>query len=356
MQISVARPGELGPGEIAAWHSMQYQTPSLGNPFLSPEFAVAVDKVRPDARVAVLADGATITGFFPFQRRRFGIGVPIAAGLNDCQGLIHAPGMEWDASELLRACGIAVWQFDHLVDGQHSFKPYKTTAAPSPVINLVDGFAAYRDKLRVKSPGFYKDIIRKAHKLEREIGALEFTADSRDIADLRVLMGWKSEQYRRTGWPDVFDRPWIVHLIDCLFDTQTDHFGGLLSVLYAARTPVAAHFGLSSRHTLAHWFPAYDVRFRRQSPGLVHNLRMAEAMAGRGVGLIDLGKGLGRYKETLRSYDLFVAEGLVARGPLVASAHRAGSTVASHARHTIKRYPPLFRAADRLLRRYGRIA
>src|SRR5689334_11411149 len=102
MQISVARPNELGSGEIAAWHSMQRQTPSLGNPFLSPEFAIAVGKFRPDARIAVLADGPTITGFFPFQRRRFGIGVPIAAGLNDCQGLIHAPGMEWDARELLR--------------------------------------------------------------------------------------------------------------------------------------------------------------------------------------------------------------------------------------------------------------
>ena len=28
-------------------------------------------------------------GFFPFERRRFGVGVPLGAGMNDCQGLPH---------------------------------------------------------------------------------------------------------------------------------------------------------------------------------------------------------------------------------------------------------------------------
>ena len=110
VQISVVRPGELGPGEIAAWHSIRRQTGSLASPFLCPEFAVAVGRVRPDARVALLADGPDIVGFFPFQRRRLGVGVPIGAGLSNCQGLIHAPGAEWDARELLRACQLSVWQ------------------------------------------------------------------------------------------------------------------------------------------------------------------------------------------------------------------------------------------------------
>ena len=335
---------------------MQRQTEALANPFLCPEFAIAVDKFRPDARVAVIADGPEITGFFPFERRRLGIAVPIGAGLNDCQGLIHAPGMEWDAKELLRACKIVAWQFDHLVDGQRPFDHYKMAVAPSPVIDLSDGFAAYREKLRVKSPQFCKDIERKTRKLEREVGELDFAVDSRDIAELRTLMGWKSDQYRKNGWPDVFDRAWIVDLVDYLFSTHNDRFSGLLSVLYAARMPVAAHFGLRAGHVLAHWFPAYDAHFGRQSPGLIQHLRMAEATAGLGIRLIDLGTGLGRYKEALRSYDLFVAEGLVARGALVASAHRTGGALTGQVRRKIKQYPPLFRAADRLLRHYGRIA
>ena len=182
---------------------MQRETASLANPFLCPEFAAAVDTFRSGARVAVLADGPTTIGFFPYERRKFGIGVSIGAGLNDCQGLIHATGAEWDSRELLRACKIAIWQFDNLVEGQLPFDRYKVAVAPSPVIDLTDGFAAYHEKLRVKSPQFSKDLARKARKLERETGELSFTVDSRDVAELRALMVWKSGQYHRNGWPDV---------------------------------------------------------------------------------------------------------------------------------------------------------
>ena len=69
-----------------------------------------------------------------------------------------------------------------------------------------------------------------------------------------------------------------------------------------------------------------------------------------------MGTGAERYKQTLRSHDLFVAEGVVAPGPLLARAHRVRSALASWARRQIRQYPPLFRAADRLLRHYGRIS
>jgi CelD/BcsL family acetyltransferase involved in cellulose biosynthesis len=55
VQITVVRPEELGAAEIAAWHSMQAKTESLGNPFLSPEFTLAVGHLRPGARVRVPA-------------------------------------------------------------------------------------------------------------------------------------------------------------------------------------------------------------------------------------------------------------------------------------------------------------
>jgi CelD/BcsL family acetyltransferase involved in cellulose biosynthesis len=355
VQISVARPSELGPDEIAAWHSMQLKTGSLANPFLCSDFAVAVGNFRPNARVAVLEDGAEIVGFFPFERRRLGVGVPIGAGLTDCQGLIHAPAVEWDPRELLRACNVSVWQFDHLVEGQRPFERYAVAVTPSPVIDLTDGFVAYQEKLRVKSPQFCKDLGRKTRKLERDAGELRFVVDSRDIVGLRALIRWKSDQYRRNGWIDIFDRPWMVELVDYLFSTNSDRFGGLLSLLYAGDTPVAAHFGLRAGHVLAHWFPAYDTRFSRQSPGLIQHLRMAEETAALGVHLIDMGTGVERYKQTLKSHDLFVAEGMVAQDSLLAGAHRIRSASVSWARHQIKQHPPLFRAADQLLRHYGRI-
>ena len=356
MQISVARPSELGRGEIAAWHSMQRKTGSLANPFLCPEFAIAVDTFRTDARVAVLTDGPETVGFFPFQKRRFGVGVPIGAGLSDCQGLIHEPTVEWDPRNLLRACNLSVWQFDHLIEDQRPFERYVAAVEPSPVIDLTDGFAVYYEKLRVKSPRFCQDLARRARKLEREVGELHFVVDSPDLTGLRVLMGWKSDQYRRRGWLDRFDRPWIVDLVDYLFSTREDRFGGLLSLLYAGETPVAGHFGLRSDHILAHWFPAYDTRFSRQSPGLIQHLRMAEGTAALGVRLIDLGKGAERYKQTLKSHELYVAEGMVARGTLLAGAHRVQSNAIDWARPRIKRHPRVLRGIDQLLRHFGRIS
>ena len=354
MQISVARPGELGPPEIAAWQSMQRKTESLANPFLCPEFAVAVDRVRADARVAVLTDGPDIVGFFPFQRRRLGVGVPIGSGLNDCQGVIHAPDVSWHLGELLRACGLSVWQFDCLVEDQWPFEASTVTVATSPVIDITDGFETYQENLRAKSPQFCKDLGRRTRKLEREAGELWFVVDSDDAAELRSLMRWKSEQYRRTGWIDFFDRPWLVELVDDLFNTHTDNFGGLLSVLYAGKAPVAAHFGLRSAHVLAHCYPAYDPQFGRQSPGLIHHLRLIEETAALGVDLIDMGKGPERYKQTLKSRDLFVAEGIVARGRAHAAAHRARTGVTKWAGPRIRQHPRLFSAVDQLLRHYDR--
>ena len=256
---------------------------------------------------------------------------------------------------MLTACRLSVWHFDHLVEGQKAFAPYTASVAPSPVIDLAGGFTSYYENLRLRSPQFCKDISRKTRKLEREVGALHFAVGSHDPAELRALLAWKSEQYRRNGWLDVFGRRWVADLVDLLFSMRSDRFGGMLSVLYAGGAPVAAHFGLRSGPLLAHWFPSYDMRFSKHSPGLIQHVRMAEEMAAEGVQLIDMGTGTQRYKQTLRSHDLFVAEGMVPRGPLSAGAHRICGAAAGWTRGKVRESPVLFRVADELLRRLGRI-
>ena len=337
---------------------MQRETRYLANPFLCPEFAIAVDKFRPHARVAVLLDGPTIVGFFPFERRRFGIGVPIGAGLSDCQGLIHAPGLEWDSRELLRACNISVWHFDHLVEGQRPFERYAAAVASSPVIDLTDGFVAYQEKLRIKSSKFFRQLASKARILERDAGNVCFIVDSRDTAGLRALMRWKSDQLRRTGLKNLFDRSWIVDLVDYLFSTHNDWFGGQLSLMYAGETLISTQFDIRFDHVLAGWIAAYDrqSRFSRQSPGLIHHLRKAEETAGLGIHLIDLGEGTEPYKQKLKNHELFVAEGMATGGSSLAAVHRVRSGALRWARPQIKRHPHLFRmfrTADRLLWRSG---
>ena len=78
MRVNVIHPAELGATEIESWHRLQRATPSLGHPFLSPEYAITVGRYRPESRVAVLTDGNDAIGFFPFEKRQFGLGMPIS--------------------------------------------------------------------------------------------------------------------------------------------------------------------------------------------------------------------------------------------------------------------------------------
>ena len=179
VRVLLVRPCELGPTEIAAWQSMQLATPSLANPFLSPEFAVAAGRFRSGTQVAILTEGQSIIGFFPFERRRLSAGVPVCGWLSPCQGLIHAPGVQWDSRELLRACRLSAWKFDNLVADQLPFRPYHAAMALAPMIDLTDGFDAYYAKLRIKSPRFCRELARRSRKLAREAGELHMVADSR---------------------------------------------------------------------------------------------------------------------------------------------------------------------------------
>jgi CelD/BcsL family acetyltransferase involved in cellulose biosynthesis len=233
--VSLIHPSELGRSEIAAWHSMQQATPVLANPFLSPEFAMAVGRFRPGARVAVLTEGQSTTGFFPFERRRLGVGVPICGWLTPCQGVVHTPGASWDPRELLRGCRLSAWRFDNLIATQKAFTAYHSAIVPSAMIDLSDGFEAYYAKLRVKSSRFCREIERRARKLQREYGELRVVADSRDAGVLRTLMDWKSEQYRQTNHVDRFEQPWLVELLDILLATRGSQLNGLLSSACARR-------------------------------------------------------------------------------------------------------------------------
>lgn len=334
-----------------AFHAAGYA--ALANPFLSPEFAVAVGRTRPNAQVAVLMDGQSIAGFFPFERRRLGMGVPIGGWLSHYQGLIHAPGAEWEPRELLRGCQLSAWQFDNLIIGQQPFRPYHAITGPSPMIDLADGFDAYYAMLRAKSPRFCKELARKTRKLGREVGELRVVVDSRDNNLLHRLMAWKSDQYRRTGCADTFERPWVVSLFESLLATPSSYAGGLLSVLFAGDQPVAAQFGLRTGNLLVGWYTGYDTRFARYSPGMIHLMQMAEQLAATGICAIYMGKGSKKYTMALRSHDVLVAEGVVTGRSVLGSVHGIQRASTRWAVRTVRQHPRLHRAADQILRRSG---
>jgi CelD/BcsL family acetyltransferase involved in cellulose biosynthesis len=351
MRIEVIRPDELGEAELRRWRGLQASTPALANPFLSPEFTLAVGRFRAGARVAVLSDGGGVAGFFPHERHALGIGRPIGAGLTDCQGLIAPSDLEFDVRALLRACRLSVWEFDHLLAEQTVFAPYHAETRVEPVMDLREGFAAYAEAARRRSPKTIKTVRYKERKLGREAGEVTYTFDETDPAELRRLMAWKSAQYRRTGRTDRFAESWIVALAEHLHATRT----GVLSVLRAGGRPVSAHLGLRIGSVMAGWFPAYDTEFARYSPGMIGHLRMAEAAAEAGVTQIAMGRGGREYKDWLKNGEFSIAEGRVARASAAAGLHWVKGAPVRRARSAVLAHPALYARADRVLKTYARL-
>jgi CelD/BcsL family acetyltransferase involved in cellulose biosynthesis len=333
---------------------MQRTTPSLDNPFLTPEFAMAVGSFRPGAQIAILTDSESIIGFFPFERRLLGTAAPICGWLTPCQGLIHAPQAEWDPRELISGCGLSSWRFDNLIVDQQPFRPYHTSTMPAPLIDLADGFDTYYEKLRARSPRFCKELNRKSRKIGREIGELRIAPDSRDPSVLNALMAWKSAQYRQTSHVDRFRQPWLVGLLETLLTTRCEGVSGVLSALYAGDDLVAAQFGLRSERLFVGWFTAYDTRFRKYAPGVVHLRLLAEEMADVGISVIDMGAGAENYyKEVMKSRDGYVALGIVTNRSLVGVAHHARSALTWSVRRSVRQHPGLSRVARQMLRHSG---
>ncbi|MCT9142823.1 GNAT family N-acetyltransferase, partial [Streptomyces violarus] len=312
-RVLVLRPDELGPNDQKMWREIRTESAAPANPFLDPAFTTLVGQVRPGARVAVLLDDGSPVGFFPYERGPLGQGRAIGLGVSDSQGAVLRPGIRLDARGLLRSCALSSWEFDNLEAGQGLFVPHAAEELASPVVDIGEGFERYTKRLRAKSPGFLRQTLAKERKLARQVGEVRFVYDALDPDALRALMDWKSAQYRRTGRRDRFAQEWITRLVTLLGESEEPECRGVLSVLYAADRPVAAHFGLRSRTVLCWWFPAYDRAYAKYSPGLVLQLRMLEAAAADGVETVDLGSGPARYKESLKTRDLPVYEGAVVR-------------------------------------------
>lgn len=348
-------PGELGAADTEAWRELRAKADAPANPFMEPEFTLAVGRVRPAARVAVLREDGEAAGFFPYEKGPLGHGRAIGLGVSDCQGAVLRPGLRLDTRHLLRACSLSAWDFDNLEADQQLFLPYAGRGFASPVIDVGGGYARYEEVLRRQSPKFFRTTAAKERKLDRQAGDVRFVFDERDPAVLRTLMAWKSAQYRRTGRKDRFAQEWISHLVRLLAETRAPGCSGVLSVLYVGGRPAAAHFGLRSRTVLSCWFPAYDPEFAKFSPGLILHLRMAEAAAAEGIGMLDLGRGAAEYKDALKTGELQVHEGAAVRPGPGAALYWLSREPSRRAHGFVRDRPRLARFASEALNRAARL-
>lgn len=284
--------------------------------------------------MAILEEDGQPVGFFPFQRGRFGMGRPVGTILSDIHGAVVAPDVQWDAQALMRASGLKLWEFHHLLASQAPFEPFHQIRRDSMQIDLEAGFETYLGGVEAAHGHSMRHLRRKTRKLEREHGPLSFVHHDGDPTALETLFGWKADQYTKTGTVNILEHRWVREVLGRVHATQGDDFQGLLSFILAEGRPVAAHLGMRSAGALHYWFPAYDPAFAPYSPGLILLMRLAEASQTAGVDTIDLGTGDYEFKRMLANRVVVVAEGAVTTPSAIAKAVAARRTAKTLIRRT----------------------
>ena len=309
MKVSVIDGQDLGAAEIARWREIQSAGRDFASPYLTPQYVAAVASVRPGIRVAVMEDGNRVEGFFPYQDVAPGVAEAVGDKISDCHAVIVRPDFPWTAEDLLRGAKLTAWHYRRVAISQTQFHPYHAETFRSPLVDLSSGFETYAAARQGAGSRILVKAAAAKDRLERAAGPLRYEAQCTDVAALHALLHCKSEQYRRTGYFDRFELPWVVALLERLQATREREFAGMLSVLWAGGQIAAAHFGMRSATVWNYWFPCFDRKFARFSPGLILLAEILRSAAEVGVQVVELGAGDAQYKDRFANSARVLAKG-----------------------------------------------
>lgn len=318
MRIKTIHPRELGEGHVALWRAHQHANPALQSPYLTPEWARLIGQVREDARVCVIEDGE---GFFGAQRlSRFtamGLGAPIA----DYQGIVGRSGLAIASADLCRALHVGRIDLTHAPAGATPLTIGGEDG--SWLAEISGGRDLYEAALRQRRTDFVRQMDKKARKLERECGHIEFRAASAERANFETLAAWKNAQLMRSGQPQIWAAPWVRRTLDACFETRERGFGGALFTLSAEGRLAAAAFCLRSHRVLHLWLLAHEQAFDAYSPG-VQLVRKIVGWAGdNGLREVDFGPGDYQFKRQLSTGQRMLQRGVVAGASFAGALRRA---------------------------------
>lgn len=302
---------DIAANELSAWSNIQQQVEWLDSPYFRPEYSQAVAAIRDDVYVCVIEDGNNPVGFFPFQRTSLGMGVPVGGPLSDFHGVISTADAGWNVRDLLRACRLSSWDFNHLVVEQPQFQPSHLQVDDSPYMDLSMGLEHYIAERNAAGTDEVRQAMRKLRKLERELGPVRFVPHTTDPVVFEQLMSWKQDQYLSCGVTNVLAFPWVRSLLLRILCKESPLFAGMLSAVYVGDHLISAHLGMRTDKVLHAWFPAYDKGFSRWSPGTLLMILMAQGAGVLSLKRMDLGKGPEEYKRRLMSGARRVATGSV---------------------------------------------
>jgi CelD/BcsL family acetyltransferase involved in cellulose biosynthesis len=212
---------------------------------------------------------------------------------------------------LLSALDVGRYDFSHIREEDRGFAPYARGRCLSWIVDLPDGYEPYARQRRAAGVSALKEFDRKRRKVEREIGATVFTANSVCKADLDRMIALKREQYRATGQTDIFAAGWTLKLVEDLFARDAPGCGGRLFTLHIGGELAAAHFHLAGERTIHAWLIAHEMAFERYSPGLLLFQDILRWMDTQTYDRLDFGYGDYRFKTELSNVQQTLMHGFV---------------------------------------------
>jgi CelD/BcsL family acetyltransferase involved in cellulose biosynthesis len=141
------------------------------------------------------------------------------------------------------------------------------TPAPYTDFSRFESFEQFVRYATDKSSRAFEAQKRKRRKLEREVGPVRIVlrAERSETALVELCMTWKSAQYQRSNYVDVFASEKMRNLFLRLFEK-----GAItLSALYVGDRAAAIHMGPVSAERFYYWVPAYDTELQLYSPGVI---------------------------------------------------------------------------------------
>lgn len=293
---------ELDPADVRAWDGLCSSRTHLSSPFLTPHYAKAVARVKPDVYVCVITRDKRAVGFLPFQfRNRFHrllrSAERVGEEMTDYFGMVAEPGVKLGQQAVLQLAGLQSLSFTHLDETQLDYG----FAAEKPEIGYVmrmDAPESYWGMLRRTHKEFVTNTERRQRQVEAQFGPLRFTPAEQDWQEpLRNLIEHKARQYGASGRDNIFDVAWKNRFVETLAACREQTCTGMLSTLYAGDTWLASHFGLRGGNILHYWFPVYNPELSRFGPGRLFLKMLIERAPEIDIQIIDHGAGDARYKQ-----------------------------------------------------------
>jgi len=311
LEFEVLRPKDLSAAQMARWSELQAQNLAFDSPYLSPQWARAVERAQAPhdhVRVVIAREGGRDVGFMAARTGAF-TGMPAGAPMCDYQAMVAEAGAEIPARPVIQALGVQRFDFTHWIEGAAPFAGHVRGRQNSHVIDVADGYAAYEAERKAAGVGVLKDCERKRRKAEREVGPITFTPFSRSEAAFEQLIAWKRAQYRETRQTDIFATDWTVRLLRDLFASRDPQFGGGLFTLHIGDALAAVHMHLHGRHTIHGWIIAHDPALEKHSPGILLFQSILRWMDETPYSRLDLGPGDYRFKRELANAGEAMGEG-----------------------------------------------